>query len=263
MTIQITIIRIEGYGTWTLRLGSDREAALQMLQAKIYYDMQRLFSKVDSLVYANRFDEYFAISNGLSVENHARIHKELERLYNPLSLSMAIGSGKTPFEANVSAYKARKQCIALDKRRKIFGFTSLPVSSWNRKHNNNNNEFVRIMHIDVNDSGNLSSKLSPYELTTLVSKIYLGLSQEFLKKGALTFFVGGDNFMVISNGTTKQDAQKIIHMVTQETDTKLNCGIGIGRTGRKAAEAATRALDTIRAFRKVGRSRPLYEIKCL
>ena len=63
MTIQITIIRIEGYGHWTLSLGSDREARLQMLQSRMYYDVQRLFSERECLAYSNRFDEYFAISN--------------------------------------------------------------------------------------------------------------------------------------------------------------------------------------------------------
>ena len=32
--IQLTIIKITGYGPWTLTLGSDREHELQMLQSK-------------------------------------------------------------------------------------------------------------------------------------------------------------------------------------------------------------------------------------
>jgi GTP cyclohydrolase III len=43
----------------------------------------------------------------------------------------------------------------------------------------------------------------------------------------------------------------------------LNCGIGIGRNGRRAAEAATRALDTIRDLRNEGKIQPIYEIQCL
>ena len=57
MTIQITIIKIEGYGPWTLKLGSDREAQLQIFQAKLYSDLQKLFSKNDAIVYFNRSDE--------------------------------------------------------------------------------------------------------------------------------------------------------------------------------------------------------------
>ena len=108
MTIQITIIRIEGYGPWTLRLGSDREARLQMLQSRMYYDIQRLFSERECLVYSNRFDEYFAVSNGLSVAGHINIHNQLANMYPNLELSMTIGKGNTPFEANVNAHRSRQ-----------------------------------------------------------------------------------------------------------------------------------------------------------
>ena len=125
------------------------------------------------------------------------------------------------------------------------------------------NEIVQIMHIDMNNSADMFSKLSPYEITSLVIKIYFRLSEEFLKKESLTFFVGGDNFMVVSNAATKQDAEETIKKVTQGTNVKLNCGIGIGRTGRKAANAATKALDTIRNLRHDGKHLPIYEVECL
>src|SRR5215831_9086081 len=104
--MQLTIIRIEGYGPWTLTLGSDREAELQKLQAKIYYDVQRLFSDRGCLVFFNRFDEYFAITNGLSVADHKEVLKELGHLHQNLMMSMAIGSGTTALEANTKAYQA-------------------------------------------------------------------------------------------------------------------------------------------------------------
>jgi GTP cyclohydrolase IIa len=44
---------------------------------------------------------------------------------------------------------------------------------------------------------------------------------------------------------------------------KLNCGIGVGRTGKKAAEAATKALDIIRELRNKGKIQSIYEIECL
>lgn len=259
MTIQITIIRIEGYGPWTLRLGSDREAQLQMLQARIYYDIQRLFSEKECLVYSNRFDEYFAITNGLSVQDHIVIQKELANLYKDLEISMTIGKGITPFEANLNAYNARK-AKQLDRKRNFFAKT---ISSSISSNSISSQEFVQIMHIDIDDSTKVSSKLSPYEITSLVIKIYSRLSEEFLGKGSLTFFIGGDNFMVISNGTTKEDAGEIIKIVTTAINIKLNCGIGIGRTGRKAAQAATKALDTIRDLRDEGKIQSVYEMKCL
>lgn len=266
MTIQITIIRIEGYGPWTLTLGTDREAQIQMLQARIYYDVQRLFSQKECLVYLNRFDEYFAITNGLSLKDHKDLQREIATLYKNLKISMTIGRGNTSFEANVNAYEARKAGNLLDRESRIFGQTisSSPSSKASSSTTNSNySESAHIMHIDINGSEKISSKMSPYEITALVMKLYAKLSEAFLKKGAMTFFLGGDNFMVISNNIKKEDAEIIIRSVANDIGITLNCGIGIGRNGRKAAEAATRALDTIRDLRNEGKIQPIYEIQCL
>ena len=64
--IQLTIIKINGYGPWTLTLGSDREHKLQMLQASLYKEVQKLFSEKNCIVFLNRSDEFFAITNGLA-----------------------------------------------------------------------------------------------------------------------------------------------------------------------------------------------------
>ena len=78
--IQLTIIKITEYGPWTLTLGSDREHELQMLQAHLYGQIQKLFSEKNCLVFSNRFDEFFVITNGLTLADHveiSRAHLEL------------------------------------------------------------------------------------------------------------------------------------------------------------------------------------------
>ena len=264
MTIQLTIIRVDGYGSYTLTLGSDREAQLQMLQARIYHDIQKLFSEKDCIVYSNRFDEFFAITNGLSLQDHIEIQKNISDLYKNFNLSMTIGNGRTPYDANINAYIARKAQKLLSKEKRIFGQIQDASSSSSITTGYGCTEyFVQIMHIDVDGSTEISSRLSPYEITSLVIKIYSKLSEEFLKKGLLTFFIGGDNFMVISNSVSKEDAEQITKRVTMDIGVKLNCGIGVGRTGKKAAEAATKALDIIRELRNKGEIQSIYEIKCL
>jgi GTP cyclohydrolase IIa len=255
LTIQLTIIKIEEYGPWTITLGTDREAEIQMLQAKLYYDLQRLFSVKDCLVFSNRFDEYFAITNGLYLPDHLEIQSQLVDLYSMLKLSMTIGNGVTPFQANFDAYESRKMGRAINEGASIFGTPTKSVPTIN--------EIVQIIHIDMNNSTKLFSKLSPYEITSLIVKIYSRLSEEFLKKESLTFFLGGDNFMVLSKAATKQDIEGTINKITQEMSVRLNCGIGIGSTGRKAANAATKALDTIRNLRHDGKDLPIYEVQCL
>jgi len=147
------------------------------------------------------------------------------------------------------------------KKARIFASAAVPFSIPNSLPRVN--ELVQIMHIDVNNSAEIFSRMSPYEITSLIIKLYSRLSEEFLKKESLTFFLGGDNFMVVSNAATKHDAEETIKKVTRGTNIKLNCGIGIGRTGRKAANAATKALDTIRDLRYVGKDLPVYELECL
>ncbi len=249
--IQLTIIRIEGYGPWTLTLGSDREAQLQMLQARIYHDVQRLFSEKGGIVFFNRFDEYFAITNGLGADDHLLIQRELARLYDNMSMSMTIGVGKTAFEANLNAYRTRKDGTKVfNNNAKIFGSVSSRA------------DIAQIMHIDIDSSTKVGNWLSPYELTALVMNIYSRIAEEFLKHNSLSFFLGGDNIMVISNGMTKEQADEVLKRVTSNNNIKLNCGIGIGKTGWKAAEAATKALDTIRDLREIGKIQTIYEIQC-
>ncbi len=248
--IQLTIIRIEGYGPWTLTLGSDREAQLQMLQANIYHDVQRLFSERGGIVFFNRFDEYFAITNGLDVDDHRYIQQELTKLYDNMLMSMTIGSGKTAFEANLNAYHARKEGKKLDSNTRIFG------------SGHSSGDVVQIMHVDIDSSAKVGSRLSPYELTILVMKIYNRIVEEFMRYDSLAFFLGGDNVMVISNGMVKEQADEVIKKVTAGIDIKLNCGIGIGKTGRRAAEAATKALDIVRDMRDEGKIQTIYEIQC-
>lgn len=240
-----------------------------MLQSKIYYDVQRLFSEKECLVYSNRFDEYIAISNGLSVSDHIAIHNQLTGLYTDFKLSMTIGRGETSFEANISAHKSRQSKEALNSATSIFGpltNNSSPEFSTSKSlHNASdltglNGDFAQIMHIDVNDSRKIGFSLTPYEVTSLMAKVYSLLSEEFLKKKCMAFYIGGDNFMVISNDLSEEDAKKIISRVESAAGVKLNCGIGVGNSGRKAADNATKALDTIRDLREKGRLESVYKI---
>ena len=105
--LQLTIMKITGYGPWTLTLGSDREHELQILQASLYQKVQELFSKKNGLVFPNRSDEFFAVTNQISLDDHIEIQKELESKFE-IKLSMSIGYGISPFDANVLANDGKK-----------------------------------------------------------------------------------------------------------------------------------------------------------
>lgn len=239
--IQLTIIKITGYGPWTLTLGSDREHRLQMLQALLYNEIQNLFSQKNCIAFPNRFDEIFVISNGLSVEDHIEIQKQLVKSFE-LGLSMSIGQGNDPFEASSNADKARRSNTSLSKDHNIFGLEL-----------ENNADLVKIVHMDVDGSTSVSAKKSPYEVSSLIIKLYSEMSEFFLQRKSLAFFMGGDNFMIICSDFNKDEITKFLEIIKQKYDISFNCGIGTAKTGRDAAKLATQSLDKIRELRDSGK----------
>ncbi len=248
--IQLTIIKITGYGPWTVTLGSDREHKLQMLQSSLYQEMQKLFSEKNCLVFANRFDELFAISNGLSLNDHVEIQKKLKDSFK-LEFSMTIGYGQSPFEANLQADYARKSKIILNRELGIFGLVD-----------GKSEQTVSIIHMDIDGSTSISARKSPYEISLLIFKLYSKMSEFFLIQNSLTFFMGGDNFMIISSSTAKENLTKFLELIEKKYGISMNCGIGTAKTAREAANLATKSLDTIREMRNSGNTQRVLELTC-
>lgn len=249
--IQLTIIKIIEYGPWTLTLGSDREHELQMLQAQLYGELQKLFSEKNCLVFSNRFDEFFVITSGLTLEDHLEIQKKLSRV-SKLKLSMSIGHADTPFDANLKAYEGKMTPVILDKEHTIYGFVDGKAD-----------QKVTIMHFDVENITSTRKVKSPYEISSIIFNLYAKMSEFFLEKKSLSFFMGGDNFMVVSSENARQNAQEFLELAKKEFGITFNCGIGTGRTAREAVKLATKSLDTIREIRKSGKEKPeIYEMSC-
>ncbi len=249
--IQLSILKITEYGPWTLTLGSDREHELQMLQASIYKEVQKLFSEKNCIVFLNRSDEFFVVSNGLDLDDHIQVQKILKKLFE-VGLTISIGYGNSPFQANLKAYEGKKNKIILNTEYNIFGFV---YDGFDSK--------VSIMHLDVDNLTSKRKTNSPYEITSIIFGLYSKMSKYFLEKNSLTFFMGGDNFMIVSNDEAKQSVQDFINIVKNDDEILLNCGIGNANTGREAVKLATKSLDTIREIRDSGKEKPeVYELSC-
>jgi GTP cyclohydrolase IIa len=215
-----------------------------MLQATLYLHIQKLFSKRNCLAFLNRSDEFFVVTNGLTLDDHILIQKKLEESFE-LKLSMSIGFADTPFDANLKAYEGKKYTVILNKEHNIFGSV-----------NGYADQKVTIMHFDVD---NLSSKRkikSPYEISSLMFKLYSLMSEFFLARKSMAFFMGGDNFMVVANDDAKEMGREFIDRTKKDLGILLNCGIGIGKTSREAAKLATQSLDKIREIRDSGKEKP-------
>ena len=247
--IQLSILKITEYGPWTLTLGSDREHELQMLQASLYKQVQKLFSAKNCLVFLNKSDEFFVVSNGLSLEDHIEIQKSLKESFE-VSLTISIGYGESPFDANLKAYDGKQNSVILNEEHSIYGFID------------NSLEFnVSIMHLDVDDLKSKRKDNSPYEISLKVFELHSKIGRYFIEKNSLSFFLGGDNYMVIASDDAKNSVQNFINMIKHDEQISLNCGIGNAKTSRDAAKLATKSLDTIRAIRDSGKQKPdVYEL---
>ena len=247
--IQLSILKITEYGPWTLTLGSDREHELQMLQASLYKQIQQLFSAKNCLVFLNKSDEFFVVSNGLTLDDHIEIQKSLKELFE-VTLTISIGYGNTPFEANLKAYSGRQNNIVLNQEYAIFGFID------------NSLEFdVSIMHLDVDDLKSKRKDNSPYEISLKIFELYSKIGRYFIEKNSLTFFMGGDNYMVVASDDAKNSVQNFIDLIKNNDNISLNCGIGNAQTSRDAVKLATKSLDTIRDIRDSGKQKPdVYEL---
>lgn len=249
--IQLSILKITGYGPWTLTLGNDREHALQILQASLYKEIQKLFSEKHCIVFLNRADEFFVVSNGLTLEDHIEIQKNLVKSFD-IKLTISIGYANSPFEANIKAYEGKKNEIFLNKEYSIYGFL-----------NEYSEQEVSIMHFDVDNLTSRGKTNSPYEITSIIFNLYVKMLNFFLQKNSLTFFMGGDNFMVVANNDAKNTVKDFINLIKKEDGISLNCGIGNAKTSREAVGLATKSLDTIREIRDSGKEKPtVYEISC-
>jgi len=220
-----------------------------MLQASFYKQVQQLFSAKNCLVFLNKSDEFFVVSNGLTLDDHVEIQKSLKKLFQ-ISLTISIGYGNTPFEANLKAYDGKQNNVILNEEHNIFGFID------------NQLEFnVSIMHLDVDDLKSKRKDNSPYEISLKIFELYSKIGRYFIEKNSLTFFMGGDNYMVVASKDAKNSVQNFINMIKNDDNISLNCGIGNAETSRDAVKLATKSLDTIRDIRDSGKQKPdVYEL---
>ena len=108
--------------------------------------------------------------------------------------------------------------------------------------------FVQAAHIDINSvTETLTDIESAFDTSFMVNKAQHYLMTKLIKKGALLFFIGGDNFMSPCNGLSEQEIEDIMVEIDEEIGIKLKAGIGRGKNAEDAAYMADIGLEEIRA----------------
>ena len=117
------------------------------------------------------------------------------------------------------------------------------------------------MHLDVDDLKSKRQDNSPYEISLKIFELHSKIARYFIEKNSITFFMGGDNYMVVASDDAKKSVQSFIDTIKNNDNISLNCGIGNAQTSRDAVKLATKSLDTIRDIRDSGKQKPdVYEL---
>ena len=242
--IQMTLIQIDNYGPWTVTPKPRNESDLQILQAELFADIQKQFATKKGLVFFTRFDNMLAITNGINEEDHLRIQRSIKNRY-PVTISMGVGAAETPHEAQKLATVAlqKEGGAQSSDRKEILAIDSLV---------DEDSGYVQVAHIDINSvTETLTDVESAFDTSFMVNKAQHYLMTKLIKKGALLFFIGGDNFMSPCNGLSEKEIEEILMEINDEIGIGLKAGIGRGRNAEDAAYMADIGLENIRAGNNV------------
>ena len=238
--IQITYIQIDNFGPYTEEMGNNREHKIQIILSELYISLQKHFSPYGGLVFSASRDNMIAVSNGISIGQHQLIIDEIEKTF-PITISMGIGVGVTPIQAQIEASKVLSlQGSAQSLRKKILAFNGhkIPVKS-----------NVKVAHIDINFYTKIATDVNPfYSNYITLNKGYITLMESFEKMGAMCFFNGGDNFITICpNSMQTQEIEKVLENFESKYEPwKLKAGIGEGENILEAISKANICLKEIR-----------------
>ena len=239
--IQMTLIQIDNYGPWTVTPRPRTESDLQILQAELFADVQRLIAAKKGLVFFTRFDNLLAVTNGLNEEDHMRIQRSIRDRY-PITISMGVGAAETAHEAQ------RLATIALQKEGGAQSSGRKEILAINNLIENPEDSFVQAAHIDINSvTETLTDIESAFDTSFMVNKAQHYLMTKLREKGALLFFIGGDNFMSPCNGLSEDDLTQILKEIDEEIGIGLKAGIGRADNMEDAAYMADIGLEIIRA----------------
>ncbi len=238
--IQITLIQIDNFGPYTEEMGDNREHKIQILLSEVFISLQKKFNKYGNLVFLASRDNLLAVSNGISIEDHQLIANELEKEF-PITVSMGIGVGETPLEAQIEASRVLiAKGSAQSSRKKVIAYNGhkLPIQN-----------DVMVAHVDINYYTKTTTDINPFYSNFLnLNKGYATLMENFQKIGALCFFSGGDNFITICPESMKSsDLENVLISFEKKHEPwTLKAGIGVAKNILDAIVKANLCLRKIR-----------------
>jgi GTP cyclohydrolase IIa len=153
---------------------------------------------------------------------------------------MGVGTAKTPYEAQKLATEIlqEKGGSQSAKREEKLGVDSLVKKE---------DSFVQMTHIDINGITESSTDIIPaFDTNFLVNKAQHYLMTKLIQKGALLFFIGGDNFMSPCNELKIKELKILLQNINDEIGIALKAGVGRSNNAEDAVYMADLGLEEIR-----------------
>jgi len=240
---QVTLIQIDNYGPWTVTPEPRREVDLQTLQSRLYADLSQLFGNRDGYVFFTRFDNMIAVSNGLTMDDHALVQESVGNRF-PVTVSFTVATGTSPARALEDASGLLQEAGSAqdESRREILRGRAID-DEYRRPDD------VHIAHFDVVDmTGRYTDQDNAFDAFIHVEQGYAALMKHMREAhDALSFFVGGDNVIAVCPEMDAAAYEGAVEHVREAAGVDLKVGVGRAAVAGDAGMAAKHALEHCRA----------------
>ncbi|THE66274.1 GTP cyclohydrolase IIa [Salinadaptatus halalkaliphilus] len=242
-TTQVTLVQIDNYGPWTVTPEPRREADLQTMQSRLFADISQFVGNHGGYTFFTRFDNMIAVTNGLTLEDHELLQESVGNRY-PVTLSLGVATDASPVQALADATTGVQNAGSAQDENRRECLTGVTVDDADRTA-----EDVQIAHFDViNATGTYTDELNAFDTFIEIEQGYAELMRHMrYAHDSLSFFVGGDNVIVVCPDLEAGDYEEAIYHVEETVDVELQVGVGRGKTAHDAGYDAKHALETCRA----------------
>ncbi|MGC9209119.1 MAG: GTP cyclohydrolase IIa [Nitrososphaeria archaeon] len=225
--MRVIVLELCDYEGWILSLGSDREWKVQVMQHRLYSELQRAVSEHGGFLVPLTFHNMLIIANGMDSRANSAIF-EILRSASPVPFKAADGTGNTILTAARNAHHKLKRMSA--------GETDLS--------SNNDSSNVVAAHFDLNS---YLEKLRNGPLDQVIEQINALISHvnEISKTvQGVSAYLGGDNVALFTDESSLSLLENIKH-------DQVKVGIGVARTARESLRLAAEGLSFIRRNRGI------------
>ncbi len=229
MSLVLGLLELVGYREWTESLGPDREWSIQVLQSRLYSELQRIAALREAFLVPLSIDNMVLVLNGVPQRYYREIYEE--------------AAGLAPVPVGLTVICSRDPVIDLYPQ----GEPGLRVRTGSTGGN------VAALHVDMDYFSGLRERAGSIASYVRIIDFYSRLSKRLSGTPSIATYLGGDNLLVFTAEEAMGRVLSVIRNIIGGDDYKI--GVGIARTPRRALAGAAKALAALREKRGGGSGR--------